>query len=249
MSDSSALTGATDGVYVLTQKGRNSNDADLICAGRRIRKREMQLRFENGHWDLLADSLGAPDHSLPEELQKLVAFVCAVGMYSGGNAEFAERYNSAGADTDAKHLKQLMQQRAYDLEQHGVKYLNFQNSSGLISKPVAESYEEAQKQFILGLNNGIIVGFQTLNTDSPNGGFMAYDQQCPNCVRNENNTVNPNYRIQMSDNGIATCGKCGKKYDLNNGGIILNGNKDDTGLEKYVANTLGPFSWVSVRRR
>ena len=131
----------------------------------------------------------------------------------------------------------------------GVKYLNFQNSSGLISEPVAESYEEAQKQFILGLNNGIIVGFQTLNTDSPHGGFMAYDQQCPNCVRNENNTVNPNYRIQMSDNGIATCGKCGKKYDLNNGGIILNGNKDDTGLEKYVANTLGPFSWVSVRRR
>ena len=40
-----------------------------------------------------------------------------------------------------------------------------------------------------------------------------------------------------------------KKYDMNNGGIILNGNKDDTGLEKYVANTLGPFSWVSVRRR
>ncbi len=131
----------------------------------------------------------------------------------------------------------------------GVKYINFQNSSGQKSEPVAETYEEAQAQFILGLNNGIIVGFQTLNTDSPNGGFMAYDQQCPNCVRNENNTVNPNYRIQMSDNGIATCGKCGKKYDLNNGGIILNGNKDDTGLEKYVANTLGPFSWVSVRRR
>ncbi|MBR0444469.1 MAG: AAA family ATPase, partial [Clostridia bacterium] len=117
ISGSSALTGATDGVYVLTQKDRSSNDADLICAGRRIRKREMQLRFENGHWELLADSLGAPDHSLPEELQKLVAFVRAVGMYSGGNAEFAERYNSfAGAQTDAKHLKQLMQQRADDLE-------------------------------------------------------------------------------------------------------------------------------------
>ena len=135
MSDSSALTGATDGVYVLTQKGRSSNDADLICAGRRIRKREMQLRFENGHWDLLADSLGVPDHSLPEELQKLVAFVRAVGMYSGGNAEFAERYNSfAGAQTDAKHLKQLVQQRADDLEQHGVKYLNWRSNGQRLMK-------------------------------------------------------------------------------------------------------------------
>ena len=135
ISGSSALTGATDGVYVLTQKGRNSNDADLICAGRRIRKREMQLRFENGHWDLLADSLGVPDHSLPEELQKLVAFVRAVGMYSGGNAEFAERYSSfAGADTDAKHLKQLMQQRADDLEQHGVKYLNWRSNGQRLMK-------------------------------------------------------------------------------------------------------------------
>ena len=135
ISGSSALTGATDGVYVLTQKGRNSNDADLICAGRRIRKREMQLRFENGHWELLADSLGAPDHSLPEELQKLVAFVRTVGLYSGGNAEFAERYNLfAGADTDAKHLKQLMQQRADDLEQHGVKYLNWRSNGQRLMK-------------------------------------------------------------------------------------------------------------------
>ena len=135
ISGSSSLTGATDGVYVLTQKDRNGNDADLICAGRRIRKREMQLRFENGHWELLADSLGAPDHSLPEELQKLVAFVRTVGMYSGGNGEFAERFNLfAGAQTDAKHLKQLIQQRSDDLEQHGVKYLNWRSNGQRLMK-------------------------------------------------------------------------------------------------------------------
>ena len=59
----------------------------------------------------------------------------AVGLYSGGNAEFAERYNSfAGADTDAKHLKQLMQQRADDLEQHGVKYLNWRSNGQRLMK-------------------------------------------------------------------------------------------------------------------
>ncbi len=56
-------------------------------------------------------------------------------MYCGGNAEFAERYNSfTGADTDAKHLKQLMQQRADDLEQHGVKYLNWRSNGQRLMK-------------------------------------------------------------------------------------------------------------------
>ena len=79
----------------------------------------------------------------------------------------------------------------------GVKYLNFQNSDGLTSqKP--ESAEESQARFVLGLNNGIIVGFQTLNTDGMNGGFVGYDVQCPNCVRRENNTISPNYRVVMA---------------------------------------------------
>ena len=43
--------------------------------------------------------------------------------------------------------------------------------------------------------------------------------------------------------------KCGKKYDMNNGGIILNGSEGDTGLEKYVAGTTGPFGVVWARRR
>lgn len=131
----------------------------------------------------------------------------------------------------------------------GVKYLNFQNSSGVLSRNVPESYEESQAQFILGLNNGIIVGYQTMNTEGAYGGFVAYDQQCPNCVRRENNTITPNYRVQMADSGIATCSKCGKKYDMNNGGIILNGSEGDTGLEKYVAGTTEPFGVVWARRR
>ena len=130
----------------------------------------------------------------------------------------------------------------------GNKYLTFLNSNEQTTQQV-ETYEEAQKQFILGINNGIIVGYQTLNEEGPYNGYIAYDVQCPNCVRNENNTVNPNYRVKMSGNGIAICSKCGRKYDMNNGGIILNVNEGDSVLEKYVASTLGPNNWVSVRRR
>ena len=130
----------------------------------------------------------------------------------------------------------------------GARYLVFESSLGMKSEQI-ETAEEVEAKFILGLNNGIIVGFQTLNTDGVNGGFVGYDVQCPNCVRRENNTVNPNYRVTMESSGIATCGKCGKKYDMNNGGIVQNGEEDDRGLDKYVASTTGPFGVVSVFRR
>lgn len=120
----------------------------------------------------------------------------------------------------------------------------FQNNQNLSSqKPKAE--EEKRANFILGLNNGIIVGFQTFNT-TPNGGFVAYDAQCPNCVRRENNYLNPKFPLSMSNSGIATCGKCGKKYDLNNSGIVQNGEEGDKGLEKYLASTTGPLGFLSV---
>ena len=130
----------------------------------------------------------------------------------------------------------------------GVRYLVFENNLGQTSKQ-QETAEEVEAKFILGLNNGIIVGFQTLNTEGTTGGFVGYDVQCPNCVRRENNTVNPNYRVKMESSGIATCTKCGKKYDMNNGGIIQNGEEGDRGLDKYVASTTGPLGVVSVFRR
>ena len=126
--------------------------------------------------------------------------------------------------------------------------LHFQSNQGgdATHQPVTEM--ERQSNYILGLNNGIIVGFQTLNTQ-PYGGFVAYDAQCPNCVRKTNNTLNPKFPVSMSPSGIATCSKCGKKYDMNNGGIVTNGGEGDKGLEKYVAATTGPFGYVSVFRK
>ena len=123
--------------------------------------------------------------------------------------------------------------------------LHFQSNQGgdATHQPVTEM--ERQSNYILGLNNGIIVGFQTMNTQ-PYGGFVAYDAQCPNCVRRENNYLNPKFPLSMSSSGIASCGKCGKKYDLNNGGLIQNGEEGDVGLQKYLATTTGPYGFLSV---
>jgi len=130
----------------------------------------------------------------------------------------------------------------------GVKYLVFTSSNGETSRQ-KETALELQANYVIGINNGIIVGFQTLITDGVYGGFIGYDVQCPNCVRSNNNYINPTYPVRMASSGIATCSKCGRKYDMNNGGIIQNGSEGDTGLEKYVATTTGPDGYINVFRR
>ena len=133
--------------------------------------------------------------------------------------------------------------------QAGVKYLVFQNSHNSTTRQ-QETEEEKRAEFVLGLNNGIIVGFQNAVLDEfARAQFVGYDVQCPNCVRDENNTLNPTYDIRLADNGIGTCRKCGRRYDLNNGGLLLNGKEGDKGMEKYVAATTGPYGHVSVFRK
>ena len=130
----------------------------------------------------------------------------------------------------------------------GVKYLNFKTNHNMTSSQT-ETEAEKRAEYVLGLNNGIIVGFQNAVLDDfGNARFVAYDVQCPNCVRQYNNRLSPNYGVSMDDKGIATCGKCGRRYDMNNGGILQNGQEGDTGLEKYAASTAGPFGQLSVFR-
>ena len=129
----------------------------------------------------------------------------------------------------------------------GVTYLNFTNNQGLTSQK-KETALEQQTNYVIGVNNGIIVGFQTLN-DTPNGGFAAYDLQCPNCVRRHSSYTNPRYRLTMSTSGIATCSSCGKHYDMNNRGVIQDGEADDVNLTQYVATTTGPFGYLLVHSR
>ncbi len=132
--------------------------------------------------------------------------------------------------------------------EQGSSYV-FQNNQGLQPSSKPKSAQDTQRNYILGVNNGIIVGFQTQNTEltgAVNGGFVAYDAQCPNCVRKTNNYLNPKFPLSMSTSGIASCSNCGKKYDMNNGGIIQNGEEGDVGLEKYLASTTGPLGYLSV---
>ena len=129
----------------------------------------------------------------------------------------------------------------------GATFLNFSNNMGMTSQK-KESALEQGTTYIIGINNGIIVGYQAFN-ETPNGGFVAYDLQCPNCVRKHSSYTNPKYRLTMSSSAIATCGTCGKKYDMNNRGVIQNGESGDVNLIQYLASTTGPFGYIIVRNK
>ncbi len=130
------------------------------------------------------------------------------------------------------------------------KCLFFSNNYGLSSYQ-PETYLEQDAKYVLGLNNGIIVGHaNALYNDFGNCQFVAYDQQCPNCVDATGDKINPVFRVIMSQSGIATCSKCGRKYNLNNGGIIMNAeSENEKSLQRYrQASTTGPNGHIAVFR-
>ena len=62
LSGTTGISGAVDAVFVLDRKERGQNAALLVCTGRDVEYRELELRFskERCVWDLVSDSAEAP---------------------------------------------------------------------------------------------------------------------------------------------------------------------------------------------
>lgn len=125
--------------------------------------------------------------------------------------------------------------------EHGNRLLfNFASNQGLSDVSALSAIDE-QRTIQLGVYNmtGIIVGFG--NLDNPPT-FYAYDSQCPNCYKNTNL---PRFSLSMNTDGTAECGSCHRKYDMNNGGIVVSGDAGDK-MIRYHASTTGPQGVLSV---
>ena len=126
----------------------------------------------------------------------------------------------------------------------GTRYLIFENNQGASTRHQMTG-KELQRNMRLGQNGGIIVGVQNMGDFR----FAAYDLQCPNCARRENNIITPYYPVAFDKigSGTVSCAKCGDQYDLNNGGLLVKGQEGDKGLERYRnASTGGPMGVVVV---
>ena len=124
--------------------------------------------------------------------------------------------------------------------ENGANKFFFSNNVGQHSS-VALNALDSRRTLILGYNEGIIVGFG--NLDYP-ARFVAYDRECPNCF-DPNRIPIRSYALTTTSNGMAVCNTCKRKYDMNNGGNLVEGDAGKK-LTRYRAATTGPYGKLSV---
>lgn len=131
LSGTTGIVGAVDSVYVLDKSKRNENLATLICTGRDIEHRQLELRFSSKDyvWELVSDSREQPEKLLPLEMESLVQFMKEQVMFVGGNSEFVEQFNIAtDSEITVKGFKQMMNRYRYNLEALGVHYKDYRSN-------------------------------------------------------------------------------------------------------------------------
>ena len=133
LSGTTGITGAVDCVFVLDKSRRREDAATLVCTGRDIEHRELELRFSRDEfvWNLMADSAKESMGTLPKDMVAFVEFMKQVQTYSGTNTGLAEQFSAfSGLPATPKGLKQRMNKWYYRLEDLGVTFFSRENKHG-----------------------------------------------------------------------------------------------------------------------
>lgn len=131
ISGTTGISGAVDTTFILDKSKRSQNNATMICTGRDIEYRELELNFskENHMWNLVSDSVESPEILLPDEMIQLIEFMKKVKIFKGTNTEFAEEFNSfCRKEISAKALKQMMNKWRYELEDNDVFFSSYRSN-------------------------------------------------------------------------------------------------------------------------
>lgn len=118
----------------------------------------------------------------------------------------------------------------------GAVYFDFTNAAGKTTSQLANAID-LKRTCVLGYNNSIIVGYSKYDPYP----FYAYDRECPNCFDPDAVPVRSK-PLSISDDGMATCPVCHRKYDLNNRGVTTDGKK----LTRYRPTVTGAYGVLSV---
>lgn len=104
-------------------------------------------------------------------------------------------------------------------QKSGASYYHFQTNQSL-SDDVIFTAEDTRTTVLLGMNNGIWVGFGNLDVPAT---FYGYDAECPNCF-DPNAVPIKSKALSVNTSGIAKCSSCGREYNMNTGGNIVSGD-------------------------
>ncbi len=122
----------------------------------------------------------------------------------------------------------------------GAVYYVFASNMGGSSESVLNALDQ-RRSVMLGYNNGIIVGFGSMDVPPV---FYAYDDECPNCFDPE---VLPmrSKKLTLNSSGMAECAVCHRQYNMNTGGNIVSGDGGKK-MTRYRGMTTGAFGVLSV---
>ncbi len=126
------IAGGADTIFTLDRSKRSQNNATLICTGRDLEYRELELSFNKDDcvWNLIADSSENPDILMPDEMNLLIEMMKAEKYFNGSNAEFLERFNAySGKNLSARILKRMMNKWCNELEENGVYFKSYRDKN------------------------------------------------------------------------------------------------------------------------
>ncbi|MCH5298727.1 MAG: AAA family ATPase [Ruminococcus sp.] len=161
ISGTTGISGALDTTLILDRSNRNQKNAKLICTGRDIEDRELELNFskDTHTWDLVSDSIENPESLLPEEISQLIAYMKQIYLYVGSNSEFAKDFSSfCGNEINPSALKRLMNKYRFELEENEV-YFRSSRSNGkrflnIRYKPDSDESDVSDAEFS-GVKNAV----------------------------------------------------------------------------------------------
>ena len=133
LSGTTGITGAVDCVFVLDKSRRREDAATLVCTGRDIEHRELELRFSKDEfvWNLMSDSAKESMGTMPKDMVAFVEFMKQIQTYSGTNTGLAEQCSAfSGMPATPKGLKQRMNKWCYRLEDLGVTFYSRETKQG-----------------------------------------------------------------------------------------------------------------------
>ncbi|MBP5278586.1 MAG: hypothetical protein J6Z18_08905 [Prevotella sp.] len=182
-------------------------------------------------------------------MKQLWALLLCMTLFACGDEEFEySRYHAYFVFDNQQHLDATLSSAMNPLapgifcriSTSGNQYFLFTNNQGQSSRQVMNAIDK-QRSVVLGLYNetGIYVGYGILN-DPPV--FYAYDALCPNCYQE---TGLMRDILSVNSSGLASCSRCKRVYDMNNMGIITQGETGSK-LIRYHASTTGPNGILSI---
>ena len=132
LSGTNGIAGGADTIFTLDRSKRSQNNATMICTGRDIEYRELELSFskDNHIWDLVSDSVESYEMLMPDEMNLLIGMMKEIENFNGSNAEFVDEYNSRTIkNLTARLLKRMMNKWRYELEESGVYFESFRDKN------------------------------------------------------------------------------------------------------------------------